>query len=433
MSYKVAVIGGGGVRTPLLLHGLASSGFPVSALALYDIDAPRAQVMATLGSELTGLPITVEPRLEAAVEGADFVISSIRVGGIAGRARDERIAMEHGLAGQETTGAGGAAMALRTVPEALAHARLVERLAPKAWLISFTNPAGLVTQAIRSHCDVKAIGICDTPSELIHRLGEVLGGQVECDYSGLNHLGWVSRVRRNGEDVTAEVLASDRILRGIYPADLFDPLLIRTLGLIPSEYLFFYYSPRKAYANQKKAGATRGGEIERMNHELFARLARLDARAGVECYRDYLRQRNASYLKLEAGAGSAFEAGITAPDPFAAATGYHRVAVDVMQALVSDEPRQIILNVQNHGAIEGMADDDVVEVPCSIDRHGPVPYKTGRLPQTVRGLVESVKGYERTLIRAAVENSSDLARLAMLQYPLVGDWELTESLLRGRF
>ncbi len=431
MSYKVAVIGGGGVRTPLLLHGLASSAFPVSQLSLYDIDAPRARVMATLGRELTGFPITVEERLEPAIEGADFVISSIRVGGIAGRARDERLAMNHGLAGQETTGAGGAAMALRTVPEAIAHARMVERHAPKAWLISFTNPAGLVTQAIRSHCDVKAIGICDTPSELIHRLGEVLGGQVECDYSGLNHLGWVSRVRRNGVDVTAEVLASDEILRAIYPADLFDPLLIRTLGLIPSEYLFFYYSPRKAYANQKKAGATRGGEIEQMNNQLFARLAALDAPAGVECYRDYLRQRNASYLKLEAEAGSAFEAGITAPDPFAAATGYHRVAVDVMRALVSDQKHEIILNVRNQGAIEGLADDDVVEVPCSIDRHGPVPHKTGRLPETVRGLVQSVKGYERTAIRAALENSPDLARLAMLQYPLIGDWELAGKLLQS--
>lgn len=435
MSGKITLIGGGGVRTPLLIHGMAQSGLPIGELVLYDADPARAALMAALGRELAPFSITTEDRLEPAVEGARFVLSSIRVGGIAARARDERIAIEHGLAGQETTGPGGLAMALRTVPVAIAHARVVEQRAPGAWLINFTNPAGLITQALTSHTSVRAIGICDTPAELFHCIGQVLGGAAECDYAGLNHLGWVRRVRFGGQDVTQQLLADDDALRRMYPAQLFDPALIRTLGLIPSEYLFFYYSQRKAYANQQRAGSTRGAEIERMNAGLFEQLRAQPPRDAISTYRRYLAQRNASYLKLEAEAGSAFAGDVPETDPFETATGYHRIAIEVMQALSSADPRQIVVNVPNRGAIEDLADDDIVEVPCSINRDGAAPLKTGRLPEAVRGLVESVKAYERTAIRAAVEGSAALAQLALLEYPIVGDWELgarlREALVRS--
>ena len=425
MSLKVTLIGGGGVRTPLLIYGLAQSGLAIGDLVLHDSDMARAALMASLGRELASFRIATAAQLEDAVEGADFVLSSIRVGGIGARARDERISIEHGLTGQETTGPGGCAMALRTVPVALAHARVVEKHAPRAWLINFTNPAGLITQALTTHTGVRVIGICDTPAELFFRIGEVLGERdVECDYAGLNHLGWVRRVRFRGEDVTALLLANDDSLRRMYPADLFDPALIRTLGLIPSEYLFFYYSRRKAYENQRRAGATRGSEIERMNADLFARLATQSPREAIETYRSYLAQRNASYLRLEAEAGSAFEGREAETDPFETATGYHRIAIEVMQALSSDDPRRVVVNVPNCGAIEDLAKEDVVEVACSISRNGANPFPVGRLPESVRGLVQSVKAYERTAIRAAVERSAALAQLAMLEYPVIGDWEL---------
>ena len=150
--------------------------------------------MAGLGRMLAGFPVTPCERLEDAVGGAACVLSSIRVGGITARARDERIAIEHGFAGQETTGPGGAAMALRTVPVVLDQARVVERVAPDAWYVSFTNPAGLISQAVATHTKLRAIGICDTPCELFHQIAAVLGGPVECEYAGLNHLGWVRRV-----------------------------------------------------------------------------------------------------------------------------------------------------------------------------------------------------------------------------------------------
>jgi 6-phospho-beta-glucosidase len=354
------------------------------------------------------------------------------VGGIAGRARDERLAIEHGLAGQETTGPGGAAMALRTVPVTLAHARIVERVAPGAWFVNFTNPAGLITQAISQNTGLRVIGICDTPSELFYRIGEELGvaaHELEIDYAGLNHLGWVRRVVLRGEDVTPRLLSDTDLLRRLYPADLFDPALIQTLGLIPTEYLFFYYSQRKAYRNQVRAGASRGEEIARMNSNLFGQLASEDDAQALATYRSYLMQRNASYMKLEAEGGSAFGATAAEGDPFKTATGYHRIALDVITALVSGARRSIVLNVPNRNSIPDLLPDDVVEVPCDVDRAGPRARPAGLLPRAVRGLVESVKQYERGLIAAALTASRAQAQLALMECPIIGGWEPAGELL----
>lgn len=429
MAIKIALIGGGGVRTPLLIHGLAESGVDISGLALYDTDLQRAGVMAGLGRSLAEFPVTPCERLEDAVDGAACVLSSIRVGGIAARARDERIAIEHGFAGQETTGPAGAAMALRTVPVVLEQARIVERIAPDAWYVSFTNPAGLISQAVATHTKLRAIGICDTPSELFHRIAGALGGPVECEYAGLNHLGWVRRVWKDGSDVTGQLLTSDTLLRSLYPADLFEPELIRALELIPTEYLYFYYAQRRALRNQVRAGSTRGTEIAQLNKDLFGKLAAAAPEAGLDIYRRYLMRRNASYFKLEAESGTAFAIEGEQPDPFASATGYHRIAVDVLRGLFANSPANVVVNVPNHGAIDDLSDEDVVEVSCSVTSTGAAPKRIGRLPDSVRGLVLSVKAYERTLIRAAVEKSRSLAQRALLEYPIVAQWEIAGEVL----
>ncbi|MBX9604263.1 MAG: 6-phospho-beta-glucosidase [Bryobacteraceae bacterium] len=423
MAVKIAVIGGGGVRTPLLTYGLAGSGVPVAELALYDLDFGRARLMAMLGQQVAPFPVRAVPRLEDAVEGAAYVLSSIRVGGIAARARDERIAIGHGYPGQETTGPAGVAMALRTVPVVLDHARIIERLAPRAWYISFTNPAGLISQAVAAHTNLRAIGICDTPSELFHRIAEMAGGPVECGYAGLNHLGWIYSVRQAGREILPELLHDEARLRGLYSADLFDPALIRALRLIPTEYLFFYYGQRRALRNQQRAGSTRGAEVEKLTSALFDAIQAQAPPDALETYRRYLMRRNASYMKLEAEAGSAFAEFGDQPDPFAAATGYHRIAVETLRGLNSDAPRRVVVNVPNRGAIADLEPEDVVEVPCSVSRSGAVPGRIGRLPDAVRGLVLAAKAYERTLIRAATEKRASLARLAMLEYPAIAQWE----------
>ncbi len=443
---KVAIIGGGGIRTPLVAHGLIQSRevIGVEEISLYDPDRDRVKLTGELSKEVAHqlrgeVWVTTPERIEEAVEGADFVISSIRVGGMDIRARDERLAIEHGIAGQETTGIVGFAKAMRTIPVALEHARTVEKYAPGAWFVSFTNPAGLITQALAAHTNLRLIGICDTPSEMFHRIALALKApacEVQCDYFGLNHLGWVRRILLRGEDVTSSIINNDAALRSLYHADLFDPAMIRALGMIPSEYLYFYYEQSRALENQLKAGASRGEEIVRLNAALFDRLltemhsGRMDQ--ALEVYRDYLRRRSGSYMKLEAEAGSALTEGIEQEeDPFDAATGYHRIALDVMTALAADSPSRIVVNVSNRGAISDFKNDDVVEVPCLVDRNGAHPLAVGALPGAVKGLVQSVKEYENLTIRAAIERSADLAKRALMAYPIIGQWSKADELVRA--
>ncbi len=441
---KVAVIGGGGVRTPLLVFGMneSSKSLGLDELVLYDIDPQRARVMAGLGEALVAseggsLRIRVAGSVEDAVDGAAFVVTSIRVGGIKGRAIDERIAIRNGFPGQETTGPAGIAMGLKTAAAAIAYAREVERRSPNAWLINLTNPAGLITQAISHHTNTKVIGICDTPTEMFHRIAIALqadASDVRCEYVGLNHLGWVRRVLLNGEDVTARILNDDQILHSLYQAPLFDVSMIRALGLIPTEYLYFYYSRRKALANQQTAGTTRGEEITQLNEELLQSLTESveagRAHEALGTYTNYLNRRSGSYMQLEAAAGSLFDSShVRDEDPFRTATGYHRIALDVMHALSSEEPRRIVINVRNHGAVDDVESEDVVETACAISRDAIVRDKMGALPRDVCGLVLAVKAYERAAISAAVEGSNLLARKAMLLYPAIGEWDPSEQLL----
>jgi 6-phospho-beta-glucosidase len=438
---KVTVIGGAGVRTPIVLYGLgqAHAALQTSEVVLYDIDAARLDVIGRLCREIvrkfdSPFHLRTSGDLKESASGATFVLNSVRVGGMRARARDERIAIENGLAGQETTGPGGAAMALRTLPVTLNQARTVESVAPDAWFINFTNPAGLITQALTQQTGLKVVGICDTPSELFHSLATCLKAdqqQMQFDYAGLNHLGWIRSVKLQGRDITANILDDRDLLRHLYAADLFDPELIQTLRLIPTEYLFFYYSQRKAYQNQLRVGATRGEELSRLNTTLFAELAKQSDAEGLSTYRAYLSRRNASYMKLETQAGSALQETESSQDPFETATGYHRIALDVMQGLCSDQPRNIVLNVRNGNSMPDLQPSDVVEIPCEVDRNGARPTHVGALPESVRGLVLSVKAYERTLIQASLQRSLRLTQLALLEYPIIGQWEVGGDVLRA--
>jgi 6-phospho-beta-glucosidase len=443
---KLVVLGGGSARTPLLIHGIAEARerIGVEEIALYDIDTPRVKLIASLGAEVvrragSKLKITVSKSVEDAVSGAQYVISSLRVGGSAARARDEYVARRNGFVGQETTGPGGMAMALRTIPVTLEYARVVERYAPDAWFINFTNPAGLITQALTSNIKLRVVGICDTPTEIFHNIAKVLKEpqeEVICNYSGLNHLGWVHSVKVRGQERIEEILQNDSAIQQLYPSSLFAPALLRSLKAIPTEYLFFYYSQKRAFQNQSGAGATRGAELEKLDREVFgettAAVAAGNAARALDRHAEYLMQRSASYLRLEARGESAM--GVAAaefpdPDPFHSATGYHRMALEVMTALAGSKPSRVVVNVPNGNSIPDLEADDVVEVPCQISSKGVTPMQVGRLPQAVRGLVLSVKEYERLVIQAAIQGSADLARAALLALPIVGDWEAADQLI----
>jgi len=441
---KIALIGGGGVRTPLVIYGINNAAQQLAAeeLVLFDIDGDRCRIMAELGSTIVAreggsLRIRVADSFEDAVDGASFVLNSIRAGGIRARAHDERVAIEQGYPGQETTGPGGIAMALRTVPIAVQQARIVERYSPGAWLINFTNPAGLITQAIQHHSNVRVVGICDTPSEMMYRIRIALNADDEacrCEYLGLNHLGWVRSIRLRGEDITDRLLADDVFLSRIYAVPLFEHELIRALRLLPTEYLFFYYSRRRALENQRRQGSTRGTEVEQLNDRVIADLSTLlrqgNGPEAIAVYTSYLNVRSGSYMELEGSGGSALITGEASnEDPFRAASGYHRIAVDVMTALCGKQPNRIVVNTQNLGAIDDIEPEDIVEVPCSISADTITPEPCGRLPESVRGLVLAVKAYERAVIDAALTGSTIAARKAMLLYPPIGEWEPSKDLL----
>ena len=443
MPRKVGFIGGAGVRTPLVIFGINEAARELDAdeLVLYDLDIERAARIVQLGHEIVrreggSLRIRVARTPEDAVDGASFVLNSVRVGGIASRASDERRAIACGYPGQETTGPAGIAMGQRTIPVAIEQARLVAKLAPEAWLINFTNPAGLITQAILQHSSAKAVGICDTPTEMIHRIQVALGApasEVVCDYVGLNHLGWIRRITLRGEDVTDRVLADDAILTQLYPAPLFDHELIRALRLLPTEYLFFYYSRTRALNNQRKQGSTRGEQIAQMNESLMEKLMTLLADhqdgAALQAYVDYLNLRSGSYMKLEGEGRSAFDEDTPVVDPFKAATGYHRIALEVMRALSSAEEHRVIVNVANGKTLADIAPDDIIETACAIGNGHIRPLALEPMPETVRGLVLAVKAYERAAIRAAVTGSARDLREAMLLYPAIGEWEPSAEII----
>ena len=424
---KIAVIGGAGVRTPLLVNGLAASDLPIKEIALYDPDAARLDTIAALARRFAGAArLTIQSTAEACVDAADFVFTSIRVGGIERRARDEATALAHGIVGQETVGPGGFAMAMRTIPPMVRYAADVARRAPHAWIVNFTNPVGIVTQAVREATGARIIGICDTPTELFEEIAHALelpSSDCAFDYFGLNHLGWVREVLHRGEPQLHRLWDDPEALRRVYRGQLFSPEFLRDLRLLPTEYLYYYYRAPDAYRNAAQAGSGRGAVIERLNVDLFARL-----RGGVDdpvaAYAQYLARRNAGYMQIESGAAGPLER-----SPWVAATGYDKIALQVVRAIHFNLGSIVPLNVPNHGNLPDLADDDIVEVPSVVNANGALPMHVGPVPDAARRLLVQVKEYERLTVRAALSADRDAAVRALTRHPLVPSVEIADRLV----
>jgi 6-phospho-beta-glucosidase len=423
---KVAIIGGAGVRTPLLVDGLTRSDLPIDEIALFDIDRDRLATIAGVAGAYSNA-VRAYDEAPACISGASFVFLSIRVGGIDARARDERIAVAHGVVGQETVGPAGFAMAMRTIPHAVGYARLVETEAPGAWLINFTNPVSVITQAIAVETKAKTIGICDTPTELFEDAAHVLGFEASrCyfDYFGLNHLGWLREVYCDGVPQLARVWDEPDAVTRIYRTPLFDVGFLRTLRLLPTEYLYFYYSPEKALEHLRAAGQTRGGTIAALNEELFRDLAAGSDRRAI--YERYLAARSASYMQLESGSAARRSLGEGGPS---ALTGYDKIALNVVCAIHFNANAIIPLDVRNGGAIRDLDDADIVEVPCVVNAAGARPLAVGAIPETVEDLIMRVKDYEWLTAHAATTRADDDAVRALARNPLVDDMALAERLV----
>jgi 6-phospho-beta-glucosidase len=422
---KIAVIGGAGVRTPLLVKGLTESDVPIREIALFDIDRRRLEAIGGVARRLAHhAAITLCGTSAEAIRGAAFVFTSIRVGGIEQRARDEAAAQRHGVLGQETIGPAGFAMTVRTIPALLRYAREIETLAPAAWMINFTNPVGAVTQALLTETRAKVIGICDTPTELFEEVALALGvPSAEChfDYFGLNHLGWLREVYHRGRPQLARLWTDPERLRTIYRAPLFDAEYLAELKLLPTEYVYYYIRTKHATENTRKAGQTRGEAIAQLNAELFRELAAPGVDA-VAVYERYLESRSAGYLQIESGSPVAL-----APLSSASLTGYDKIALSVVRAIHFNTGAVIPLNVRNNGNLP-LDDDDCVEVPCVVNAAGAMPMHVPPLPPRIAEFIRRVKEYERLTIRAAHTQTAQAAVDALAANPLVADRVLAHTL-----
>lgn len=442
---KLLVIGAG-IRTPLLLHGLIKrqEALGLREIVLFDADPERLQTMGAFAQHVAArggatFAVTAEPDLATAARGAAFVFCAIRVGQERHRIADERVPLKYGVLGQETTGPGGFAMALRTIPVLLDYAPILETEAPDAWFVNFTNPAGLITQAMTRHTNLRVVGICDTPTAMRRSVAAFLGQPEEhlvIDYAGLNHLGWIRRVLMNGRDVLPDLI--DRyadLAERDHEWALFDPALVRSLGMLPNEYLYYYYSRDTAVANILASGGTRGEQILGLNaplwRDLAAHIAAGDPDAAVRAYEAKMLARSSSYMARESGGVIGDPA--LAPAENAASMledeGYAGLALAVMEAVVRRAKTTLVLNVPNRGAIADLALDDVVEVTCLVDEHGPTPLAQLPLPDSVRPLVLAVNAYERLTVDAAVTGSVETAVAALVAHPLVGSYDLAQKIV----
>lgn len=443
---KITLLGTG-VRMPFVLHALAARGseLGLTEVTLHDVDPERLDVMRALGTYLCGewgarFGVRAERDPRAALSGARFVFSAIRVGQDSARALDEEIPLKYGVLGQETTGPAGFAMAMRTIPEVLKLARLIEDVCPAALVVNFTNPVGIIMQALTDHTAIRAIGVCDGPIEMKRGVAEFLRvppDQMHVDYFGLNHCGWIHRVLVDGCDRLPEVLDRYEELRRADDAwRLFDTELVQALGMLPMEYLYFYYYRDRAVHHILNSGSTRGAQVTALNEALWPtlreRIRAGDLAGARRAWEQALQARDATYFARERGETVAPEDPAGAGDPQAQmfeGDGYEGLAIAVMTAAVQRRKVPLIVNVPNGGAIPGLRDDDVVEVTCQVDEHGAHPLAQGPMPSAARALMEQVKEYERLTVQAAIEGSYLKALQALLVHPLVGSYPLAKSIL----
>ena len=418
---KLSIIGGGGFRVPLVYQALVAGDPLIDQVWLHDTSVSRLAVIESVLSQLPHpIPVHGTTVLDEALEGSDFVFSAMRVGGLPGRIADERAAIELGVIGQETTGPGGIAYALRTIPVALRMAERVAALAPEAYVINFTNPAGMITEAMQEILGDRVIGICDTPSGLGTRLAGLLGvssEEVRLDYAGLNHLGWLRAAFYQGRDLVAEILASDVALSELEEAQIMGAGWLRTLGMIPNEYLYYYYCNREALRAVREG--TRGEFLRRQQDDFYRRVSAQPSGA-LSAWRQTLRERESSYM------AEARPAGTERP---ASGGGYEQQALGLISAIATGEPKTMILNVRNGDALPGLPPDSVVEVPCHVDGKGPHPLPVSVFGGAELGLLQQVKAVEQLTIGAARDRDPQLALKALALHPLVDSVNVARELL----
>lgn len=406
---KLVVIGGGSSYTPELVEGviLHKETLPVTEITLVDIEAGQEKVkinteFAKRMVEKAGLAIRLNYTLDRreGLKDADFIITQIRVGGLNARSKDERIPLKYGVIGQETTGPGGCFKALRTIPVMLDICKDMEELCPDAWLINFTNPSGIVTEAILKNTKVKCIGLCNVPINMRHDAAERLqvpADELDCRFIGLNHLSVMNHAYYQGTDRMAEALEvenKDSIVKNIDKNEEMDRLA-KEMGCMFSPYLQYFYSEKEMLDHEQKDAmgmtGTRADQVIAVEKNLF------------HCYKDPNLKEKPEALSKRGGAR------------------YSEAAICLIDSIYNDRKDVQVVDVANHGIISQLPDDAVIETNCVIGKEGAVPMEVKEVPQAVLGLIEQVKAYEILTIEAAVTGDKTKALLALMNNPLVHD------------
>lgn len=432
---KLTIIGAGGFRTPLLIKTLYKKfmDLGIDKIVLYDIDRRRQDLVKDLiayavPSETARDNICVEFDVHKALHGANFVITTFRVGGMEGRIQDEKIPLRYGVLGQETTGPGGFSMALRSIPVMLGYLDIMREVCPDAWIINFSNPSGLMTEAVLKLGGwQKVAGICDGPESVRLFAAGKLGvdeESVSLDYFGLNHLGWVRQIMVNGMDILPAFI-SQLDPNNKFPGLPFSGRLVKNLGMIPNEYLYYYYYRMTAVDAIQHETKTRGEYLLERNRALEADLQELrngKQYSGMwETYWSYLDERNQTYMhyaKENPVQNTREEAHL----------GYANVAYRVIYGLTSGRVNALV-NLANEGAVTGMGDDDVVEIPVEI-ANGVVTRKAvGNIPGHCLSLMQQVKQYERLVIEGVKNHSYSTCLQALTIHPLVMDEVIARKIL----
>ncbi|MGE7602624.1 6-phospho-beta-glucosidase [Peribacillus sp. NPDC097675] len=417
---KIVTIGGGSSYTPELIEGFIKyyAELPVREIWLVDIEAGKEKLeivggLARRMVEKAGVPIDIHLTLDRkkALEGADYVTTQLRVGQLAARALDEKIPLKHGVIGQETNGPGGLFKAFRTIPVILEIAKEIEEICPNAWLINFTNPAGMVTEAVLRHSNInKIVGLCNVPIGMergVADLMKVEPDRVRIDFAGLNHMVYGLDVFVDGVSVKDQIIdmISDPdkavTMKNIHAMG-WEPEFIRALNLFPCPYHNYYYKTGDILAQELKdaeKGETRAEVVQKLETELF------------ELYKDVDLDIKPPQLEERGGAY------------------YSDAAVRLIHSMYTDRRDIQAVNTMNYGAIEGMPYNSAVEVSCVITKDGPKPITVGELPVAVRGLVQQIKSFERVAIEAAVTGNYDTALLAMTINPLVPSDRVAKMIL----
>lgn len=446
---KLTVLGGGGVRAPILARSIA---WKAKELNLHDVvfmdnDPVRLSIYGQLAKHVIAriypeLHFEITDNACDALKKADYIITTIRAGQDEARILDEKIALRHGVLGQETTGAGGFSMAMRSIPVLITYCDMIQKYAnPDALVLNFTNPSGLVTQALRNKGYANVIGICDGPIELIGDLAKISGCSVQdldIECFGLNHLSWFRSVRKNNIELLPSLI-SNPDLYSHTSMRLFDPEIIKTLQMVFSSYLFYYYHREIAVANIIKSGKTRGEQIALINSNMQNELAGLniakDPSRALQSYFSYLHEREQSYMSVEAGARGVHERTIDIEEQInnKQSDGYAGVALNLVAAYQSDttdrKPFTMIASVPNNGAISGLRDDDVVEITCHVNGKKVEPIKIGEVPDLQKHLILQVKLFERYAASAILHKDVQQAKLALMIHPLVNSYSIANDLV----